>query len=439
MIALVAAAISSAASRDVAGEALIHADAAHAAGFTGKGVTIAILDTGIDNSDSSLASHVVAEHCIVPPSGCPNGAAEEDGAGSAQDNEGHGNEIAGVVSSTAPDASLVIVKVADANGRTTSTQIAAGLDWLRTSRPEVKVVNISLAGDIPLSGDCSNLTQALHDYSTSVTALHDAGVAVFAAAGNNGRTNGLPAPACFPGAIAVGAVYARSVGSFTAPNICVDKVTYANELACFSNTSSRLALLAVGAPVDTVALGGVQASIAGTSAAAAQASGVAALVLQASPGLTPDGLLGLLQQTGTPVRDPRSHVVQPVVPRIDAAAALGSVLGHAIPLLPPPSGLGPALDVEAKPVAFGRIRPGGTARRRLVVRNAGLGTLTVRTSTTSQSVQVAPSSLSLPTGEQTVTLTFRPRRAGVYRGTIRIATDDPSHRLVRIPFTGRAA
>jgi subtilisin family serine protease len=272
-----------------------------------------------------------------------------------------------------------------------------------------------------------------------VTALHDAGVAVFAAAGNNGRTNGLPAPACFPAAIAVGAVYARNVGSFTAPNICVDKVTYANELACFSNTSSRLALLAVGAPVDAVALGGMQASIAGTSAAAAQAAGVAALVLQASPGLTPDALLALLQETGTPVRDPRSHVVQPVVPRIDAAAALGRVLGHAIPLLPPPPGLGPSLDVEAKPVSFGRIRLGGAVRRRLVVRNAGLGTLTVRTSTTSRSVQVAPRSLSLTTEEQAVTLTFRPPGAGGYRGTIRLVSDDPAHPLVRIPFTGRAS
>jgi hypothetical protein len=64
---LLAACLLSAAKADVASDALVHVDAAHAAGYTGQGTTIAILDTGIDDRNAELSQRVVAEHCIVPP------------------------------------------------------------------------------------------------------------------------------------------------------------------------------------------------------------------------------------------------------------------------------------------------------------------------------------------------------------------------------------
>ncbi len=70
-------------SHDSSSDALIHADAARAAGFTGKDVTVAVLDTGVDDRNADLADSIVAEHCFVPPDGCPNGGAEQDGPGSA--------------------------------------------------------------------------------------------------------------------------------------------------------------------------------------------------------------------------------------------------------------------------------------------------------------------------------------------------------------------
>ena len=55
----------------------------------------------------------------------------------------------------APDAKLVVVKVADHNGRTTTAQIVAGLNWLTLNYPGVRLVNVSLAGDILLSGSAT--------------------------------------------------------------------------------------------------------------------------------------------------------------------------------------------------------------------------------------------------------------------------------------------
>src|SRR5262245_19080974 len=96
LVALWAAGHVSAADSDT----LVHVDAAHAAGFTGRGVTIAVLDTGVDDRVPELAAHVVDEHCVVPPTSCPSGAAEQDGAGSAQDDQGHGTEIAAILHET---------------------------------------------------------------------------------------------------------------------------------------------------------------------------------------------------------------------------------------------------------------------------------------------------------------------------------------------------
>jgi subtilisin family serine protease len=320
-------------------DALVHADTARADGYTGRGVTVALLDTGVDTRLPFLAAAVVAEHCIVPPAGCPGGTAEADGPGSAQDDQGHGTEIAGILLGVAPDVRLIDVKVADQNGRSSSAQIQAGLDWLRIYHPEARIVNVSLAGDIPLSGNCSTLTAALASYSASVAALRAQGTLLFAASGNDGRPNGLPAPACFPVSVAVGAVYSRTAGAVTAPNICRDAHPVADEVACWSNASSELDLLAPGAPIATVGLGGRPETFAGTSAASAVASGAAALLLQAKPSLTADDLESLLERTGVPITDPRRRKS---IPRIDLDQALARLLGE-----PTSHPRGPRVDISS--------------------------------------------------------------------------------------------
>jgi len=318
---------------DPSSDALVHADLAHDLGYSGTGVTVAVLDTGIDDHLPELSNAVVGEHCILPPSGCAGDTAEADGPGTAQDDQGHGTEVASILIGVAPRVKLVVVKVADRDGRSSSAQIQAGLDWLRVVHPEAHIVNVSLAGDIPLSGNCSNLTPALASYSASVRALRAQGTLVFAASGNNGRPNGLPAPACFPESVAVGAVYARTWGPVTAPNICRDAHPIADEVACWSNASSMLDLLAPGAPIETTSLGGSTTTFAGTSAAVAVAAGAASLLLQASPGLTADELETLLEQTGVLLVDPRRRAS---IPRVDLASALAQLLGHSLTHPRPP-------------------------------------------------------------------------------------------------------
>lgn len=76
--------------------ALIGADVAHTQGLTGKGVDVAVLDSGVDEAQPDLRSSIVAEHCFGS-SVCPNGVREQDGPGSAADDNGHGTNVAGII------------------------------------------------------------------------------------------------------------------------------------------------------------------------------------------------------------------------------------------------------------------------------------------------------------------------------------------------------
>jgi subtilisin family serine protease len=423
---------------------------------TGAGVTVAVLDTGVDLQDAGVAGAVVAEHCFVPPDGCPDGTAEQDGAGSAQDDQGHGTAMADIIAGNggtgpigvAPGASIVAVKVADKNGRTSTPQVVAGLTWLLQHHPEVRVVNVSLGSDVMLSGDCSDLTATFKAYSALVDQLRANGTTVFASSGNGGSCASMTSPACIHNVVAVGAVYSRSFGSFTAPFVCRDDATRVDEIACFSNSSSELDLLAAGAPVSADVLNSFDSPLAGTSAASAQVSGAAAVLLGADPPLTSDDLVGLLENTGVPITDARNGFTRP---RIDLAAALGTVIGRPVPLLPTPPDLlppvAPVLSVptvpraklSTSPISFGSVALRHVGTRTLVVRNGGTGYLTVRVGSSLASVSVLPAKLTIAGAHSgTVTVTFRPQRAGRYRGLLRLQTDDPSAPSITVSLRGSA-
>jgi subtilisin family serine protease len=423
VLALLLLAGAAVAHADVASDSLIHADATRAAGYTGAGTIVAILDTGVDSRDPA----VVAEHCFVAPDGCPDGTGEQDGPGSAQDDQGHGTAMENVVRGVAPGASIVGVKVADRNGRTSTAQIMAGLAWVLKTHPEVKVVNVSLGSDVMLSGDCSTLTPTFRAYTALVDSLRANGTTVFASSGNGGSRASMTAPACIHDVVAVGAVYTRSIGTFTAPFVCRDDTTAADEIACFSNSSTELDLLAAG-DVDPLA---------GTSVAAAQVSGAAAVLLAAEPALTPDSLLSLLESTGLPILDVRNDIA---TPRIDLAAAVAHATGHPVPLLPPPPGSGPPVAApHLSQPTVPRLAVSRTGTRRFRIRNSGTGYLTVRVAISPAAFSVRPAKLTIAAGRaRTVTVGFHPRRPGVYRGRLTLESDDPSLRRVTYAVNGTA-
>ena len=237
---------------------LIESDAAHATA-TGTGAKIAVIDSGVAAGHPDLAGQILPGHDFVQDDGTP------------QDGNGHGSHVSGIalaatgngvgISSVAPGARLLPVRVLGDDGGGTSEDVAAGIDWARTNGADV--INLSLGSEIPIVGAAGG-----DETDAAIRRALAAGIVVVAAAGNNG----LPVceqPAATEGLLCVGSVDKRRMRSF------------------FSSFGQGLGVVAPGGsgvPVtgedilSTVPPDGYQ-EIAGTSQAAPHAAGVAALLV----------------------------------------------------------------------------------------------------------------------------------------------------------------
>ena len=241
--------------------ALVNAREIHSLGITGKGVVIAVLDTGIDSDHPDLQDDIAGQQCFCTNADgvtgcCPGGRTEASGPGAAEDEQGHGTHVAGVITSggrvaprgMAPDASVIALRIFDRTGAaSSSTQLMKAFDWILNTQPSVKVVNASLVfGSFP--GHCDQANSFTMALAQAVNALRARGTLTVASAGNAANKNEIGAPACLSQAIGVGAVYDGNVGTISFG--CTDGSTSADKVTCFSNSSSALDLLAPGAAIS---------------------------------------------------------------------------------------------------------------------------------------------------------------------------------------------
>lgn len=309
---------------------IIGADKAHALGFDGRGVTVAVLDTGIDIGNPDFAGRIAGQQCFcdnLDGSGCcPNGDWAQTGPGAARDDHGHGTHVSGIVAGgganapagIAPRANIVAVKVMDANNSFRSfSQIYRALEWIAEKRPDVKVINMSLGSHTLFTSDACETTAVALGLSDVIDTLRDRGVLITASAGNEGSLTGTTMPACMEDVLGIGATYDSS-GLQSAR--CEAANTYVDGVACFSNASEGLDLVAPGADIVASKRGGGWAKYAGTSMAAPHVAGTIALMQQASGGrLSSFELERLLKISATVILDTRTHTP---VARVDAAAAV---------------------------------------------------------------------------------------------------------------------
>jgi len=312
---------------------LVHLDVVHNLGLTGKGVTVAVIDTGIDTDHPDLRDAVVDQQCFCSSlSGgggcCPNGASTQSGPGSAEDDQGHGTNVSGIITSNgtvaptggAPDARIVAVKVIDRNNRFCCvSDVVAGLDWIINTRPDVQVVNMSLGTDARFSGDCDNMGADPMAFATAINTLRARGTTVFAASGNNASGTQMSAPACVANAISVGAVYDSNVGAVSFGSVCTDSTTEADKVTCFSNSDTKTDLFAPGALTTSTGMGGGTSTFRGTSQASPLAAACAACLLQANQEIPPFQISRALKTTPTHVTSPLNGLA---FPRVDCEAAL---------------------------------------------------------------------------------------------------------------------
>jgi serine protease AprX len=183
-------------------------------GVNGKGVGIAVIDSGIATFHESLRRRVVLSLDFA------NGAAlpmRPDGSVKGQDPYGHGTHVAGIVAGdvttaagrfagVAPGAHLVNLRVLDSTGRGTTSNVIAAIEWAVANRKAygIRVINLSVGKPVLESWVDDPLVQA-------VEAASRAGIVVVASAGNMGTLpdgtrvrDGITSPGNAPSAITVG-------------------------------------------------------------------------------------------------------------------------------------------------------------------------------------------------------------------------------------------
>lgn len=237
------------------GVSLINAQDAWEKGYTGKGVVIAVIDTGVDTKHPALAGRILGGRNFTnDDGGNPN---------IYEDYNGHGTHVAGTIAANtdkvgitgvAPGASLLILKALDKNGSGTMNSIISAINYAISKK--VDIISMSLGGPQD--------TKSLHD---AIISAIDSNILVVCAAGNSGD-NGNPNteeynyPGAYDEVVEVGAI---------------DKNF---KVAPFTDSNKFIDVVAPGVSIISTYIKQSYATLSGTSMATPHVSGALALLIE---------------------------------------------------------------------------------------------------------------------------------------------------------------
>ena len=292
----------------------VGAEAFWASGYTGKGVDVALIDSGVVPVEGLSTSGKLVYG--------PDLSLESQSSDLEHlDTYGHGTHMAGIIAGrgsdgfrgVAPDARILSVKVGAYDGAVDVSQILAAIDWVVQHRNDnglnVRILNLSFGTD-------STQSAVLDPLSHAVEQAWKSGIVVVVAAGNDGNFLPLRDPAFNPYVIAVGASDNKGTNTITDDKVasfsnCVNKgrtvdlVAPGVSIVSLRNPGSYADLEYPEARVGTKYFKGT-----GTSQSAAVVSGAAALILSKFPKATPDQVKRMLTSTADPLRGyPRTQEV----------------------------------------------------------------------------------------------------------------------------------
>uniref|UniRef100_A0AAU2V1M5 Type VII secretion-associated serine protease mycosin n=1 Tax=Streptomyces sp. NBC_00003 TaxID=2903608 RepID=A0AAU2V1M5_9ACTN len=252
---------------------------------TGRGMKVAVIDTGVDIKNAQLKDAVDAakgknlmEKGLKDPGGQPLPRGAENGT---TDTVGHGTKVAGIIAARpakgtgfvglAPDATIIPVEQNDAYGHGTAQTLADAIRYAISARADV----------INISQDTSNAVEPAPTLKQAVDTALANGIVVVASAGNDGLGGNVKPtyPASYPGVLAVAASDRN------------------NERAVFSQSGEFVGVAAPGVDMVSTVPGGGHCADNGTSFSAPYVAGVAALIKAKHPNWTQREVVAQIEQT----------------------------------------------------------------------------------------------------------------------------------------------
>ena len=272
-------------------------------GYTGSGVTMAIIDTGIDGNHTALDDlddnnmtndpKIVAFYDAINNPGATNGTEIFP-----YDDNGHGTHCAGITAGTgapnyqhvgvAPQANLVGVKVLDGGGSGSFAAVMAGMEWTVEKRHEfnIRAASMSLGA---LTGAIEWTSSEEESVNRMANEMMRAGVTLFIAAGNSGGSATIGTPGSAEDVITVGSLDKNTAIAIYSSQGPTEEGRVKPNIAFVGSS--------VNAPDANTGDGYV--SLSGTSMATPGAAGVAVLMYQANPDLSPFDIRNIMQETST--------------------------------------------------------------------------------------------------------------------------------------------
>lgn len=321
------------------GNAIMTVPAVHALGKKGAGVSVAVIDDGVDYTHPELGGGTFPNSLVVDGYDFVDDVKDPSPAfdNSTGDYFTHGTSVSGIIAGqgdpstgatgVAPQAKIVAFRARSGG------QVLAAYDYIAThatgqTYPPIKVVNMSFAFDDAgfFSSNCDS-ESGFEGFKSAFDRLNALGIVLVASSGNEAKTNGVALPGCMSKVVAVGAVYDANIGGVRFPDTdCTDSSTAADMVTCYSNSSSFVALLAPSHKCRTTKAGSgrYDNEFGGTSAAAPYTSGAFAVLASAFPGRTPQQYLDIFRSTGKSITDPKSGRT---TPRVDLNAAYQALAG----------------------------------------------------------------------------------------------------------------